>query len=275
MTTGLSDFQNGPQQPHHKNSRVKQKLREYLREHGVDEPIYVPAMAERYLIDHANELGYNTTGNDMAEGCKIWNDPNQAPEICTQLQAYLHDLDEYNQALEAFTGPQWMLGNSGNSSSNSNATASDKVKDVRRLLTGDDENDYNICEQLELMPSAAGHTTRAAGGDLQSRFFSRSGGQLSRKLKSGWVEPLLPPMRHPNFCTIKKWNYLNLDYLVHDYAHICRRLKPTSRVVLFDLGASTKFAGVSSASLRILQNFGKFGIPFDHIHAFEMPTPEK
>ena len=31
---------------------------------------------------------------------------------------------------------------------------------------------------------------------------------------------------------------LSLDYLVHDYETICRNLKPTSRRVLFDLGAT-------------------------------------
>ena len=56
----------------------------------------------------------------------------------------------------------------------------------------------------------------------------------------GRIEPLLPPLRHPSLCT-DRTQLMNLEYLVHDFQHMCTDLTATSRVMLFDLGASLSF----------------------------------
>lgn len=233
------------------------KLFDYMRENGVNEPTYVAARAERYVLKHGPlELGYNNTEN-VAEGCKIWNSPLEAPEIYPALQSYREDLKAYTDAINHFS----YIRERG-------------IADIRKLLKGDQEADYNTCQMLEVSKQSSVNSGNVPL-NLRNSFFSASG-QLSRTIQGGWMEPLLPPMRHPDFCIVKKGHYLNLDFLVHDFAHICRRLKPTSRVVLFDLGGSSKFAGVSKASRKLLQRFYQFGIPFDHIHAFEIkPTSDK
>jgi hypothetical protein len=63
---------------------------------------------------------------------------------------------------------------------------------------------------------------------------------------------------------------MNLDYLVHDFAHICRKLTKSSKIVLFDLGASLSFhGGLRSPVLSLILLYQKFGLPFDHIYAYE------
>ena len=96
---------------------------------------------------------------------------------------------------------------------------------------------------------------------------------------SGLVEPLMPTMRHPDMCTIPHnvdWDtrtkqMLVMDYLVHDYAAMCRKLKPTSRTVLFDVGASLAFhtAKEEPPIMHLLHQYEKFGFRFDHIYAYE------
>jgi hypothetical protein len=58
----------------------------------------------------------------------------------------------------------------------------------------------------------------------------------------GYVEPLLPPLRHPDFCkkgrNVRIRAVYDLSYLVHDFGAMCRRLKRHSRIVLVDMGAS-------------------------------------
>jgi hypothetical protein len=63
---------------------------------------------------------------------------------------------------------------------------------------------------------------------------------------------------------------MSLDYLVHDYETMCRNLKPTSKRVLFDLGASLAFHGTDQPIVRLLSEYEKFGFLFDHIFAFEI-----
>ena len=111
---------------------------------------------------------------------------------------------------------------------------------------------------------------------LKAHFPSR---QLSLT-SAGYVEPLLPPLRHPKCCTTQDgWNRnnfrLDLSYLVHDFSEMCKSLKRHSRVVLFDMGASLQFKGYNGGPPVYLYNlYRKFGFPFDHIYAYEVtPTP--
>ena len=70
---------------------------------------------------------------------------------------------------------------------------------------------------------------------------------------------------------------MSLDYLVHDFEAMCNNLKPHSKTVLIDMGASLQFhGGGSQPMIQLMDQYEKFGINFDHIYAFEMtPTDPK
>lgn len=86
----------------------------------------------------------------------------------------------------------------------------------------------------------------------------------------GFVETLLPPLRHPRMCEKRRTYFLRTSYLVHDFGKICRQLDPTSRTVFFDLGASLKFhSSQRSPALALVNRYNRFGIKFDHYFAFE------
>lgn len=94
------------------------------------------------------------------------------------------------------------------------------------------------------------------------------------KTREGYVEPLLPPLRHPRFCeavdNVYESKYvLNLDYLVHDFGLMCRQLNGTSKTVFIDLGASLDIHPEENPSLQLVNLYHKFGIKFDHYYAFE------
>jgi len=201
-----------------------------------DQGVYEPAMVEKYVHDHRVELGYGPTDETVAsEGCKIWNDPQES-SIYNELHLYRQEVVKYWEAVKEYN---WI--------------EKKNITDIRPYLN------QGICPHLEVDKQ---------GRNLKDAFFSKSG-QLSRTKSSGWVEPLLPPMRHPNFCMKKAGNILNIEYLVHDFAAMCRKLKPTSRIVLFDMGASPKFSGASNM-WKIMNLFGQFGFKFDHIYAYEI-----
>jgi hypothetical protein len=221
---------------------------------------YVPSSIERYIVEHAEELGYNSTkvwttderGLKLARGCAIWNDPEVSNEETHRgLRAYQDDLDKYNVAVKNFR------------------PIPDVIDEVRR-------GNYDICSYARVHPDG-----------LKAMFPS---GQLSLT-KSGYVEPLTPPMRsmrglcappdpaRRSACPPPPLRYerglcarsgmMDLDYLVHDYEAMCRNLKPHSRRVFVDLGASLDH-GSGNPVGRLLQEYEKFGFRFDHIYAFEM-----
>ncbi|KAL7564586.1 hypothetical protein ACA910_017931 [Epithemia clementina (nom. ined.)] len=204
----------------------------------MDEPVglYKPAMVEEYIYNNQDTLGYNPADGETSEGCKIWNDP-AASSIYNELHAYREEIVKYWEAVEKSS---WIKDHG--------------IQDVRKHLR------KGICRHLEL--------DAPKGKDLQEAFFPS--GQLSYTNASGWIEPLTPPMRHPNFCMRKSGNILNTKCLVHNFAAMCRKLTRTSRIVLFDLGASPKFAGASSPMWKIVNLFEQFGFKFDHIYAFEI-----
>jgi hypothetical protein len=197
---------------------------------------YIPSAIEDYLFQQAEKLGYNETSDEKkASGCAVWKDPEASP-IYSELQTFQSELEDYNNRLLNFNGT---------------------VKDLRKHL-----NDPEICNTLELHEDG-----------LPGIFKS---GSLSRS-SSGFVEPLLPPLRHPMFCTSgrpRKTIY-SLAYLVHDFAAMCRKLKPTSRTVLIDMGASLEFhATAEQPAIYLTSLFHKFGFRFDHIYAYEI-TPNE
>jgi hypothetical protein len=76
-------------------------------------------------------------------------------------------------------------------------------------------------------------------------------------------------------CIARRKYLMSLEYLVHDFAAMCRQLKPTSRTVLIDMGASLDFhASDVQPAVYLTSLFRKFGFRFDHIYAYEI-SPKK
>eukprot|EP00536_Pseudo-nitzschia_multiseries_P017537 jgi/Psemu1/299496/fgenesh1_pm.1618_\ len=67
---------------------------------------------------------------------------------------------------------------------------------------------------------------------------------------------------------------MTLDYLIHDFETMCETLKPTSRRIFIDMGASLAFhdaeEGTSVPVIELLHLYEKFGFKFDHIYGFEV-----
>jgi hypothetical protein len=203
---------------------------------------YRPASAETYILQHSQRLGYDTSHGQSAAGCTIWNDPSEST-IYKSLHAWKKEVRDYAARVQNFTSA---------------------VPDVRRIV----EDDPTVCDTLQLHP------------DGWSGLFPS--GQLSETTRMGMVEPLFAPMRHPGICedpTNKDQpRMLSLDYMVHDFAAICRTLTRTSRTVLIDMGASLDFHGHHASPAVYLTNmYHRFGMPFDHIYSYEVkPTvPDK
>lgn len=133
--------------------------------------------------------------------------------------------------------------------------------DLRVLLAQNPEKSSEICQQLELHQDG-----------LAVLFPSQ---QLSAT-KAGYVEPLLPPMRHPQLCVDyeqakRRDILLKMDYMIHDFAAMCRALRPSSRTVFIDMGASLDFhGGKQRPAMYIDTLYRQFGFVFDHIYAFEI-----
>jgi len=197
---------------------------------------YIPAPVEEYVYKNAAALGFDTKGNQLAPACPLFIN-KAATSIYDDLHAYLDDdLEEYNQQIRNF----------------------EPVSDLRlRLRKGETHED--VCQSVQVGPDKG----------IQSIFKS---GQLSWTA-SGFVEPLLPPMRHPMYCYKRKY-ILNLDYLVHDFAQMCRNLKPHSRNILIDMGASLDFHHGNQPAVYLTEIYAKFGFPFDHVYAYEI-TPKE
>jgi hypothetical protein len=197
---------------------------------------YLPAPSERYVIDHAVELGYDS--QDWTKGCTIWSNATP-PALAPGLHALLDELRDYNQRVDKFQ----------------------PVSDLRKMLK-DDDDDHNakICQALELHEEG-----------LKGIF---SSGEVSWTANGGYVEPLLPPMRHPEYCFYGDDKLLDLGYLVHDFKHMCKKLKRASRTILIDMGASLDFHQrwhnlKDMPAVYLMELYRKFGFPFDHIYAFE------
>jgi hypothetical protein len=203
---------------------------------------YIPSSCEKYIVEHATELGYASTAVGTAQepwlnlpnGCTIWNDQKASNEdIYNTLQSYLLDLEKYNEAMENFVPIPDLL---------------DEIK----------KGNYYVCLSAKVHPDG-----------LLAFFPSK---QLSLT-KSGYVEPLATPMRTMKFC--KSSGVMDMDFLVHDFEAMCRNLKPMSRRVFIDLGALLDH-GTGNPVGWLLGEYEKFGFIFDHIYvsAIEFIKPE-
>ena len=194
-------------------------------------------------MTHTKELGYESGNkeNIWASGCKIYKSPEESTEeVYNNLHALQKDLEAYNEAIKNF-----------------NATIAKDMLEKIRHGSNSGESQSDICKAARPHPDG-----------IQALFPSK---QLSLT-DNGYVEPLLTPMRNPKFCKRKFKFALNLDYLVHDFESMCLKLKPSSQIVLIDMGASLAFHDDSGSQpiMTLMANFEKFGFFFDHIFAFEV-----
>jgi hypothetical protein len=204
---------------------------------STDQP-YAPASSEKYVRDHALQLGYDNQKAPVFT-CKIWTDDTNVTvptSLHNDLVSFRQELKEYNRLVREF----------------------EPISDLRLQLAADNSNIDQVCGQVSM--------------DMEGLFPSR---QLSRG-SSGLMEPLLPPFRHGEYCFSQtKKVQLDLSFLVHDFGAMCRKLKRTSRTVLIDMGASLDFhAGKTSPAVYLTDLYRKFGFFFDHIYAYEV-TPKE
>lgn len=212
---------------------------------------YVAGPLEAYF----RENHYNASGKEgklfFQQGCPIWREEAASPKY-QELQSYIKELRQYIEAVENF-----------------HVSTNLRTELLQRGPEARDE----ICSRVEL--DKAG---------LSGIFKSN---QLSFSPLVGYMEPLLPPLRHPLLCYDNPniYNYylganrlLDLSYLVHHFGALCRQLRPDSRIVLIDMGASLQFHDSYSSkampAVYLTEIFQKFGMPFDHIYAYEITPTE-
>jgi hypothetical protein len=213
-----------------------------------DSYVYIPSRAEEFLLDNASLYGFNTTGKQTSSACRIWEE-NKNPLLHQQLQAYKRGLKEYAAAVEAF----------------------EPIDDLRLHLNttaaapNSPHSSHDFCQMVNLRADGIQgffSNTTTTNDDSSRRVLSYSNA-------AGYMEPLLPPMRHPSFCLPNRLGLMDLTYLVHDFGPLCRKLQRHSRIVLFDMGASFDFHGNRNPIMYLINLFTKFGFPFDHIYAYE------
>ena len=222
-----------------------------------DLPLYSPGKVEQIIMDHLVEWGWDKAKRNV-KGCDIWkSEPdNEAAErketttdISQLLNSFRRELNGYYKIINSFQPT---------------------IPDVLEAIRASDSrhSQEKICETLRLHPDG-----------IQALFPSK---QLSYTSTSGFIEPLTTPMRHPDFCfdTSDKRALMDMEYLVHDFEAMCLSLKPTSRRILIDLGASLSYHKETQVKAEIppivslLELYEKFGFNFDHIYAFEIEFTE-
>ena len=236
VTTQIESSQSVMQSDITTNNSTSSSLSSSVTKEKVE---YVPASTEDYIMTHTKELGYD--GGMWAVGCTIYKSPeNSTEEVYNNLHALQKDLEAYNEAIKNF-----------------NATKTKDILEKIRHGSNSGESQGDICK-----------ATRPHPDGIQALFPSK---QLSLTY-NGYVEPLLTPMRSPKFCKNPNKYVLDIDYLVHDFESMCLKLKPSSQIVLIDMGASLAFHHDSDSQpiMTLMKNFEKHGLFFDHIFAFEV-----
>ena len=161
-------------------------------------------------------------------GCNIWKD--EKIDIHEDLFVYATALDKYNKAITEF----------------------EEVPDVMDSIQASQNGSNEICKSLRVHP------------DGIQAFFPE---ELLSHGTSGFMEPLTPPMRHHSYCW-KGRSLFKQDFILHDFEAMCKKLKPTSKRVFIDIGASMNRE--KNPLVTFLAEFKKFGFHFDHIYAFEV-----
>ena len=202
---------------------------------------YQGSPVEDFVMNHLVELGYNRSENPdryRPSGCDIWKNKTSHSNIklpanlTSVLSEYRNEKRNYQKRLAELV---------------TKISQKTNVTDLRRHL------DDDVCDELEM--------------NLPTLFPS---GALSYSTEFGYMEPMLPPMRDPEIC-FQRRKLLSLDYLIHDFAALCRKLKRTSRIVYVDMGASLDFhQDIQSPAIYITELFQSLGFKFDHIYAYEV-----
>ncbi|GKZ00289.1 hypothetical protein MPSEU_000981800 [Mayamaea pseudoterrestris] len=197
---------------------------------------YTPASSEAYANDHAEELGFLANDTDTMTMASCRIFTDAELPTHKSLQAYRTELTEYTRRVDEF---------------------STDIPDLRVPLQAGADREQ-LCSTLDL--------------NLTDVFAESK--QLSHG-SFGYAEPLLPPMRHPEFCFGRRQHLMALNYLIHDWPAMCKRLTPFSRTVFIDMGASLAFhSNRQSPAIYILETYKKFGFAFDHVYAFEITKQE-
>jgi hypothetical protein len=160
-----------------------------------------------------------------------------------RLQTFRSELANYSNALDSFL---------------SNTTNRTVVTDLRRNIAKD--GSYEVCDSLELHPDG-----------LLKGFFGSSGMLSKVPNGGGYVEALVTPLRHVEICFDRPDDFvMDMHYLIHDFASLCRKLSPTSRTVFIDMGAALDYHSDLSPAVYVTSVYQKFGFKFDHIYAYEI-----
>jgi len=205
---------------------------------------YAPSKVEQYVFEHAIRHGYHHTAeHDLPPLCPLWTDANYThpPGILYDaLNQYRVELADYAHRLSTFQQQE------------------PPIEDLRIALRQGLDH-ATVCRRVEL------HEDGLAG------IFSSS--QLLSHGPFGAIEPLVQPLRHPEYCVQRPKRLMDISYLVHDFGVLCRRISAHSRFVFIDMGASLQFGGSGSPVLELLRLYRHFGFPMDHIYAYEIsPT---
>jgi hypothetical protein len=234
---------------------------------------YRPAAMERTVLAQAVPLGYGNERN-FGDGCNIWHDSNAtttttallSSQTHQQLQAYRRELAHYNQLVKDFLLDDAVRKLALRLPAAASNDKNNKVRDIRTLFHEKEQ----ACQALALHPDG-----------LEGLFAPHHLSQLPRHL--GYAEPLLPPLRHHNLCfsdsqPVVQWEDLfDMSYMIHDFRAMCHALTPTSRIILVDMGASLAYHKNHNTddqpALYLTDLYAKFGLPFDHIYAYEI-TPQ-
>lgn len=171
---------------------------------------------------------------DNPDGCLIYSDPTVTNEDIHR------ELTSYLYDLETYIA------------------AVENFQPVPNVFDEIIKGNYEICSSLRLHP------------DSVSGLFPNS--MLSYS-SSGYVEPILPPMWSHGMSGGPR-GYMGLDFIVHDFETMCRNLKPSSRRVLIDMGASLDFHRSDQPIMVLLAEYEKFGFHFNHIYTFEITFTE-
>lgn len=202
---------------------------------------YRPAETEKFVVEHLNELGLDETDPRKSKGCTPFsqhgadNNPLLSNHVISKFANYVQDLTiNFTHYEQTF----------------------DPVHDIMKTIKRSSQEDIpNICKSL-----------KPQNYHSIDKFFSNS--DLSYSSRMGYMEPLLPPMRHPLFCK-KGFKYVfSLDYLIHDFEAMCNSLTPYSKLIMIDMGAD--LARESGPVIKLLDLYSKFGFEFDHIYGYEM-----
>lgn len=246
---------------------------------------YIPAKVEQNVLDIKN--------HNSSSGCLIWN----------QESPLKHDLELWKKELTYYIEQM------------NTKNCRKEAPDVRTLFLDDNSNREQVCREYADTPpppqqqqqqspdhsdpktvqlksttssstttstlrgrkSLADDDTSSSPYNLMHEYFQASQ-QLSYLPRMGYMEPLVPPLRHPEMCrpNMKPGYYMGImDYLIEDFGHICRHvLHKTMRTVFLDIGACYNFESdgtdVAAAAIQAIEKYRRNGIHFDHIYAYEV-----